>query len=1066
MHDPTRFIRLRLDRYLTDLIRPALHAASVDLDVSAWAAPGEPVPFAQAVVQPFAPFPLPQPWGRPWGTVWFRIQGEVPEGWAGANAEVIVDLGFDPARTGFQCEGAVYTPDGTIVKGLHPRSQHVPLRLVASDGATVRSAGGGRPTANPHSTLDSHSADDSPAIDFFVEAAANPDLAANGWTMLPTPLGDKATAGDDPLYNFRCARAVLVVPDVYELLLDLEILDGLSAELPASSSRTAQILRCIDAALDRLDPGDVAASAAAARAELAPALAVPADPSAHRVHAVGNSHIDSAWLWPVRETRRKCRRTFANALALIDEDPGFTFAASSAQQFAWVEEDDPALFERIRTAVAAGRFVPVGSMWVEPDMNLIGSEPLARQLIMGKRYFLDRFGVDTQSVWLPDTFGYSAALPQLIRQAGSSWFMTTKISWNDTNKMPHTTFAWEGIDGTRVLTHLPPAESYETSVTPAEVARSERNFAEKGWAGDSLLLYGFGDGGGGPTREMVGRARRQADLSGSPRVILDTPEGFREAAARDEPGLPVWQGELYLEFHRGTLTSQARTKQGNRRVEALLHEAELWCATAAVRAGRPYPAARLDDWWRRLLLTQFHDILPGTSIAWVRQETEAEHAALVAEVEECIGDALASLVGAGTTKVTVNPAPVPNGTVIALGAVASEPAPAPPEAARAVTPADTAPIAHHDSHAAPIVHTHTDTAPVAHTRSDDGGWVLDNGLVRVRVGADGTIPSIVFDGREVVARGHSANVLQLHRDIPNKWEAWDVERHDLRAPADLREVTAVGLDPAGAVVVERTFGASTVRQTIALAPGEAALDFTVDVDWHERQKLLKVAFPLDVHAGVATSEIQFGHVDRPISQNTSWDEARFETVHHRWVHVGEPGFGVALVNDSTYAMSVDHDSDGAGRTSTCVRLSLLRGPIFPDPDADLGRHRFGYRLVVGATVPDAIEQGYRLNLPPRQVPGDHGFVPLCASSHPGVLIETVKLADDGSGDVVLRIYEAYGGRASTAVSLGVPARSLSSTDLLERPLEDLQIETDATGSRTQVELRPFEIRTLRWRLAD
>ena len=1004
MHDHTALTSARLTKYLRDLIKPALYADAGDLDVTAWVAPGEPVPFAEAVRQRFEPFALPGKWGRPWGTVWFHLTGVAPSGpTPGTRLEALVDLGFDPTRTGFQCEGAVFTPDGTIVKALNPRNHYVPLDQVSA---------GGR-------------------VDFFVEAAANPDLGTGHWTTA-SPLGDLGTAGSELLYEFRSARVASRSDDVYELIADLDCLDGLRQQLPRSS-RAADILEHLEAALDRIEATDVRHSARSARAVLAPMLAAPASASAPRVHAVGNSHIDSAWLWPTRESRRKCRRTFANALALIDEDPSFIFACSAAQHFAWVEQDDPELFRRVQAAAAAGRFLPVGSMWVEPDMNLVGSESLARQLIMGKRYFLDRFGEETLCVWLPDTFGYSAALPQLIRAAGAEWFVTQKISWNDTNRLPHNTFAWEGIDGTRVFAHFPPADSYDAVVSPAEVARSERGSGDLGRAHDSLLLFGYGDGGGGPTREMLALARRQANLDGSPRVILDTPEDFRASAERDYPDLPVWQGELYLEFHRGTLTSQSRTKKGNRRVESLLREAELWCATAAVRCGAAYPAAQLEQWWRDALLMQFHDVLPGTSIAWVRGEAESVHARLAAELEACVGDALAALTGPGQTPIRVSPAPVPDGQP-AMGAVEAEPG---------------------------------DPAPVTRVESRDGVWTLDNDRLRVVVDADGLVTSIVrlADGREVVPSGARANVLQSHRDIPSCWDAWDIERHDVRAPRDLAAATSVTVAD-GAILVDRAFGASTVRQTIALAPGADAVDFAVDIDWHERQTLLKVAFPLDVHATSATSEIQFGHVSRPISQNTSWDEARFETVAHRWIHVAEPGFGVAIVNDSTYGHSVDHDSDGRGRTSTRVRLSLLRAPVFPDPQADQGRHTFRYRLVVGASIADAIEHGYRLNIAPRRVLGDHGFAPLCTCGNPGVIVETVKLADDGSGDLVTRLYEAHGARAVADVAVAAPVRAVSRTDLLERELEPLPLEREAAGGRVRLELRPFAVVTLRWRRDD
>src|SRR5690606_10952090 len=326
-----------------------------------------------------------------------------------------------------------------------------------------------------------------------------------------------------------------------------------------------------------------------------------------RVSAVGHAHIDSAWLWPLRETVRKVARTAANVTALMDDHPGLVFAMSQAQQLEWIKEHRPEVYARVKEKAAEGRFVPVGGMWVEADTNMPGGEAMARQFVFGKRFFAEEFGVDTPEVWLPDSFGYSAALPQIVRLAGARWFLTQKISWNRTNPFPHHSFQWEGIDGTRVFTHFPPADTCNSELAGRELAHAARNFRDKGAATRSLVPFGWGDGGGGPTREMLGRADRLADLEGSPKVRLERPAEFFAAAEQEYPQAPVWAGELYLELHRGTYTSQARTKQGNRRSEHLLREAELWAATAAVRTGAAYPYDRLERIWKQVLLHQFHD---------------------------------------------------------------------------------------------------------------------------------------------------------------------------------------------------------------------------------------------------------------------------------------------------------------------------------------------------------------------------------------------------------------------------------------------------------------------------
>ncbi|HLU55819.1 MAG TPA: glycoside hydrolase family 38 C-terminal domain-containing protein [Pseudonocardia sp.] len=1006
MHDDSKLVRQRITRFVRERLVPAVYRERVPTEVTAWAAPGEPVPFAEAVRQEYSPFTIGSPWGRPWGTVWFHLTGAVPAGWTdpGTRPELVVDLGFAGVQPGFQSEGLAYAPDGTVIAGVEPRNAHVPLR-----------GGPGSP------------------VDVYVEAASNPGVAGD-WAYTPTRMGDPATAGDDPLYRLVAADVALLDVTVWELVQDFWTLTGLVDELPADQPRRAEVLRALERAVDAVDPDDVAGTAALGRAELADVLASPAHPSAHRVHAVGHAHIDSAWLWPVRETVRKVARTFANVLDLMETDEEFVFAASSAQQYAWLAEHQPELFERVKRRVAEGRFVPVGGMWVESDTNMPGSEALARQFVAGKRFFIERLGVEPLEVWLPDSFGYTAALPQIIKAAGSRWFLTQKISWNETNVMPHHTFRWEGIDGTQVFTHFPPVDTYNSELSQHELHRAQRQYAEKGRANTSLVPFGWGDGGGGPTREMLAAAARTKSLEGSPTVRMSSPAEFFAAAEAEYPRPPVWSGELYLEFHRGTYTSQARTKRGNRRSEHLLREAELWAATAAVRAGLPYPADVLERCWHTVLLQQFHDILPGTSIAWVHQEAERNYARVAEELEGVIARSLAALAGEADGAIAVNAGPYPVDGVPALGG---------------------GPVA------AP--------AGGVHVADEAGGTVLDNGVVRAVIDARGLLTSVVdlAADREVVAPGSAANLLQLHRDTPTQWDAWDIDEHYRRHGRDLTDVaelTVVERGPQRAAArVVRKAGASTITQVVSLAAGSASIEIDTHVDWHERQKLLKLAFPVDVHADRATSEIQFGHLHRPIHTNTSWDAARFETVAHRWVHVGEPGYGVAVANDSTYGHDVTRSTRPDGGTTTVVRLSLLRAPLFPDPTADQGEHRMRVSLRVGATIADAVAEGYRLNLPLRTVRGGP-IAPLVSVDSPAVVVEAVKLAEDGSGDVVVRLYEAFGGRATARVTADFPHHGVVETDLLERPLAEPVALSGVTPSGDGVlRLRPFRIVTLRYR---
>ncbi len=1003
MHDDRRMIEDRIERVLRERVMPAVYPESVPVDLQVWHAPGEPVPVGTALAADYTSARVGDRWGPAWGTTWFRVSAEVPHEWAGRTVEAVVDLGFDQLRPGFQCEGLVYRPDGTPVKGLNPRNTWVPVGAPADGGHRV---------------------------EFYVEAAANPVILGDP-PFAVTELGDPETAGDEPLYRVRRADLAVFDDQVWELVGDIEVLDQLMRELSTDSPRRWEILHALERGLDALDLQDVGGTAKAARAELAGVLAQPAHASAHRLSAVGHAHIDSAWLWPLRETVRKVARTASNVVGLMDEHPDFVFAMSQAQQFAWLKEHHPAVYARVRDKVAAGRFVPVGGMWVESDTNMPGGEAMARQLVHGKRFFLDEFGVETDEVWLPDSFGYSAALPQLVAQSASSWFLTQKISWNQSNRFPHHTFFWEGLDGTRVFTHFPPVDTYNAELSGAELAHASANYAEKGGARHSLVPFGWGDGGGGPTREMLARAARQADLEGSPRVTVEPPSQFHRKAAEEYSDAPVWTGELYLEFHRGTYTSQAGTKSGNRRGEHLLREAELWAATAAVRCGHPYPYEQLDRLWETVLLNQFHDILPGSSIAWVHQQAEEDYARLTGELEGLIATSQELLVGDGTREITFNAAPHGRAGVPAGGA------------AQLATPGPAARITEHDH-----------------------GFTLDNDVIRVVVDRRGTVTSLVDreTGREAVPPGTAANLLQIHPDLPNKWDAWDVDAFYRNTVTDLTGVDELALEADSpdrvAVRVTRSFSRSTVTQTLSLRSGERNLDIETDVDWHETEKFLKLAFPVDVHTDRSASETQFGHVYRPAHENTSWDVAKFEICAHRWLHLAEAGFGVALVNDRTYGHDVSRTAKSTGGTYATVRASLLRAPRFPDPDTDHGRHRFRHALVAGAGLGDAVREGYRLNLPVRTVHGAHEVHPLVEVGNAAVIVESVKLADDGSGDVVVRLYESLGGRAETTVTAGFSLRGASSTDLLERQWAG-PVRHDVTQDQVSLALRPFEIRTLR-----
>ncbi len=1036
MFDDVGLVERRLRRELWERLLPLVHRDRATLTLAAGPDPDH--------LEPVAPG---HEWGTPWGTTWFELTGQVPDRWVGGRVEAIVDLGFRRDPPGFQCEGLVVErdADGALrpLHGVHPRRMTTPV------------------TSGPG------------PVSILVEAAANPSFPQ----FRPSPMGSPTTAPDRPLYRFRRAELVLVDPEAEALVHDLDVLGGTLATLADDDPRRPRLAALIGAALDRLAVSP--AEPAAARRVLAPALE-PAVGTArrHRTIAIGHAHIDTAWLWPMRETVRKCVRTFASAVRLLDEHPEHRFACSQAQQYAWVEDRHPELFAAIRDHVDAGRWVPVGGMWVEADMNLPSAESLARQIVHGQRWFEERFGRRCTEMWIPDVFGYPAGLPQLFAAGGMTRFVTQKLSWNQQNRFPHHTFWWEGLDGTRVLTHFPPVDTYNAEITPAEVDRAVRNFRDHGWSGVSLMPFGYGDGGGGPTAEMLERRRRLAELDPRTTVEVGTPAELftaveREIARGATP--PVWRGELYFEMHRGTLTSQLRTKLGNRRCERLLVEAELWAATAGAHAD-------VDELWREVLTQQFHDILPGSSIAWVHADAEAVFERVGARLEAMVDERLRTLLPRG--RWLANPADVAVDGVVVLDAAdagrwraAGEEAALDEAGDEVVAPGAPQVLADGGLALAATVPAFG-VAPAGPGAAGDRVVVTEssmvNGRLAVRWDDAGALTSIIdlARAREVVPAGARAGVLELAPDHPVEYDAWDLEvwTRDGGTPVPAGDVRVVDRGPlVGRVAVRTVFGPSSATVTYELRAGSPELLVHVELDWHHDEHLLSMAFPVDVRADTAACDVQLGLVHRPTHRSTSWDAAKFEVCAHRFVDVAEPSFGVAVLNDGRY---------GHGLADGTVRVSLARAAKYPDPDADHGSHAVTLGVLPhGAGRAPVLAAARRLNVPPRLVvverpegaPPSAGSAtvptPVVRLSGPGadsVEVDAVKLADDRSGDLVVRLHEALGDRAAVTVAAGPRIGGAWRCDLLEEPRAGEEVGDGVVV----LALRPFELVTLRLRLVD
>ena len=747
--------------------------------------------------------------------------------------------------------------------------------------------------------------------------------------------------------------------------------------------------------------------------------------------SIGHSHLDLLFLWTERETYRKCARTLANVLRIMEIDPDYKFTMSQAPVYKWLKEKYPSLYRRMLERIKEGRFEIVGSLYIECDTNLPCGESLVRQLLYGKRYFREEFGQEMRVCFLPDVFGYSAALPQLLKLADVPYFTTNKLSMNDTNRFPRYTFWWYGLDGTRVLTHMPPENSYTSAVVPQMAIYGEYHNTDKDLCPRGLQLYGLGDGGGGPGYEHVERRRRIRNLKGCPPFEDEFVVDFFDRISADAQRYRDWHGELYFERHQGTYTSIAKQKQWNRTLEKDLHALEFAAALAMEEKDYEYPAKWLKSAWEDVLLYQFHDCLPGSSIREVYAETQARYAELHKEAQDLIQEALRAL---------------KLGITGEQGNLFFNASPFEREEEGKRFPAYAA------------VWQRQEASEKKETQML-GTYVLENNLVRICVEPDGTL-SEIFDklaSRSLLKKGRRGNVLTLY---PDELTHWDINKAYLKEPGE----NAVCIDRlayrvGNRQIVELSFTvgrASTLRQKMILEDHSACVRFETTVDWQEEYQMLRVAFPADISVDHASCEIQFGHIDRPTHHNTSWDEAKFEVCAHKWVDMADAAGGLALLSDCKYGYKV---------WDNVLDLCLLRSQNCPAEHGDRGMHSFTYAIMPhkgDAWGGGVIAEGYRLNTPLLQtesVGGDGRLLlqPFVIEEGTAVL-ETVKKAED-CNDLLLRLYEARGG-ATTAILRLDGYEAIELCNLLEESMEET-FEED--GNRIVLPFHAFEIKTVRIR---
>ncbi|MEL6584542.1 MAG: glycoside hydrolase family 38 C-terminal domain-containing protein [Pseudomonadota bacterium] len=1026
-----------------DLIRPLIHKQTAPI------APFRMLRLDDAKVEPpihADPTDWPEiPWYSHWGgnDTNFLLRGhfEVPEGWSGRLA-LYLPMG---------AAGDIFT---------HPES------LLYIDG-------------KPHASADRYHH----TIDLPKDLApGRHELALHGWTGLS---GWPPDPNDRRLLYMRECAVVEIDTWLQRFVTEAEVALAAARHLPDNRLEQHGILNALDQAflvLDTRDPLGPAlyATVPSALRVLREGLKRAGQPIDTTLHGIGHAHIDIAYLWPISQTRRKNARTYTNVLRLMEKYPEFRFSHSQPALYQQTEEDYPEIFAGIQERVAAGQWEPMGGTWVESDMNMPGAEALVRQFLLGRRYYQEKFGAaETPILWLPDTFGFPWCLPQLAKDAGIKWFITNKLNWNQYNRMPSSTTWWQGIDGTQILTHflttprevqhLPFPTNYKSDLSAEEVFGTWENAVTKRNITDLPICYGYGDGGGGPTDELIRMAQAWGNIPGAPKFKQSTARAFFEALEPQASELPVWNDELYLEGHRGVLTSQGWIKRANRKAEVLLHRTEFMQVLARLEGADP--AQDLTKAWELLCLNQFHDIITGTSIAEVFEDAQADFAQIEEICAAAQDEALAAIAPAQpkvATHVAINANPG-SGTRVAHLEGASgtvfhaETRDALPSQetedgllvvlddlpAYAVTP-----LAFEPRGAAPAVQTSLKAELVG------DGAVLENAFIRVEITAKGDLTRI-YDkelGREVLAPGAVGNELQLFEDRPVSWDAWDIDaffEDRLESLKGTGSAQLVETGPIRATVhVESKFRNSRIVQEISLHHHSKQIIFKTDVDWRESHILMKAAFPVDVHAQSATYDMQWGNIGRPTHRNTSWDYARFEVPVHKWVDLSEGDYGVALLNDCKYGCDVREN---------VLRLSLIKSATMPDATADQGQHRFTYALMphTGGWRNGVAEAGYRLNhdLAVFPVSGTQEHVPvapLVSCNTPGIIVETIKPAEDGNGFIV-RLFDHARTRGVAQVSFGRKVSRVKRCNILEEPLAP--VHTD--GHAIAIPFKPYEIISLR-----
>ncbi|KIW07803.1 uncharacterized protein PV09_01725 [Verruconis gallopava] len=1011
--------------------------------------------FEDATSHEFAEAHVGQSFGPSWSTHWFKIDLTIPDSLVKKeHLEFHWDTG---------AEGLIWTENGEVVHAL---------------------TGGGERTEwiLPDAWRDGKS------HTFYIEMACNHMFGnANGDTIQPPP--------PDRYYQLHTADIVAVNLDARQLYIDFWIIGDAAREFPSDSWESHKALQVCNEIMDTFIAGNGSKESIKKAREVA--RQYTGDVDSEKVYqsgkpaivqAIGHCHIDTCWLWPWAETKRKVARSWSNQCDLMDRYPELRFTCSQAQQYKWLEMYYPSLFDRVKEKVKKGTFIPIGGSWVEHDTNLPSGESLVRQFLYGQRFFESHFGARCTTFWLPDTFGYSGQLPQLCRLAGMTRFFTQKLSWNNINNFPHTTFNWVSLDGSQVLCHMAPSETYTAEAHFGDVKRSVTQHKSLDQDETSLLVFGKGDGGGGPTWQHIEKLRRCRGISDKigllPRVHMgnSVDDFFAELERKAASGTEfvTWYGELYFELHRGTYTTQANNKRNNRNSEFMMRDIEFLCTLASLKGeidGKKskyeYPKKAIDFMWEGILLCHFHDCLPGSSIEMCYDDSDALYAEIFKTGEKVMLDALHELGFDNESKalnpVVLNTLPWDRTEIVKLPVKTEKPQYA---------------IASSSSTGVGVVTplTAASAKPASIQEIKKGVFMLSNSRFNVEV-SNGVITSLYDKSaeREVLAKGGKGGQLVIFDDKPLYWQAWDVEVFHLNSRKELTATSSRILEQGPhkvsveteTKISENSWIKTIISLSAVLDDSFACVNFDAEVEWRETMKFLKVEFPVDVRNTEASYETQFGIVRRPTHYNTSWDMAKFEVCCHKWADLSEAGYGVSILNDSKY---------GFATCGNLMRLSLLRAPKAPDAHADMGRHHIRYAIFphIGGLDHRTVRAGYAFNNPMKV---HHHASPSSVSSllssfkiegNPAIVLDTIKRGEndedvwyDGtySGipkakgkSVIIRVYDSLGGKARGTLTWGhVPITKVEKVNLLEDQGEELAMLSSGKG--VAIELRAFEVAT-------